>query len=254
MATAEKTQYEAVATQYNSLEDLPHAQLEKQLVTAAIGDCTNLKVLDIGGGSGLHARKAVDAGATVVDVVDVSPSMLQVGQAIEARLGRPDKIRWHVGDATQAFSHLPLESGGYDVVMANWVFDHATTRAELHDMWANVCAHIKPRGKLVNIRVTNFRSPVVTSGKYGVHFEDVEEIPGGARYTVHYHTQPPFSHEGTSMEESYSLSAGLAEKYGFEDMLVLPPAETEVAKSDPEFYQMMVEDPNYVVLTARKKA
>ena len=179
--------------------------------------------------------------------------MLQVGQSIEAQLNRPDKIRWHVGDATKPFSHLPLDSSGYDIVMANWVFDHATTPTELHDMWENVSLHTKPGGKLVNIRVTNFRSPVVTTGKYGVHFEDVEEIPGGVRYMVHYHTQPPFSHEGTSIEESSSLSTALAEKYGFEDVIVLPPSEMEVVKGDPEFYQMYVEDPNYVVLTARKK-
>ena len=55
------------------------------------------------------------------------------------------------------------------------------------------------------------------------------------------------------MEESFSLSAALAEKYGFEEVHVLPPSEMEVVKGDPEFYQMYVEDPNYVVLTARKK-
>jgi SAM-dependent methyltransferase len=51
-----------------------------------LGDCTGLKVLDVGGGSGLHARKAIDAGATVVDVVDISPEMMRAGQEIETSL------------------------------------------------------------------------------------------------------------------------------------------------------------------------
>lgn len=58
MATAEKTQYEGLAPQYDSLEDLPHGQIEKQLMLAALGDRSGLSVLDIGGGSSLHARKA----------------------------------------------------------------------------------------------------------------------------------------------------------------------------------------------------
>ncbi|KAK4546287.1 hypothetical protein LTR36_001964 [Oleoguttula mirabilis] len=96
-----------------------NAQIEDQLMTTALGDCTGLKILDMGGGSGLHARKAVDAGAEVVDVVDISPSALHVGQELEGQLDREDKIRWHIGDATKPFDHLPLEKAGYDVVIAN---------------------------------------------------------------------------------------------------------------------------------------
>lgn len=47
-------------------------------------------MLDLGGGSGLHARQAVDRGATHVDIVDVSPAMLEEGKSTSARLGRPD--------------------------------------------------------------------------------------------------------------------------------------------------------------------
>jgi len=246
------TQYEGIAKQYDSLNDLPHAQLEKYLVTAAIGDCSNLTVLDIGGGSGTHARKAVDAGASVVDVIDVSSAMLDVGKDIENSLGRSDKIRWHIGDATKSFTHLPLEREGYDIVMANWVFDHATTPAELDHMWVNVAAHCKPGGKLVNIRVTNFRSPVVTTGKYGIHFSDLEEIPGGVRYVVNYHTQPPFKHEGTSMAENSTISQDIFVRHGFGKLDVVAAIEWEAVKKDPEFWKMWLADPNFAVLTARK--
>jgi hypothetical protein len=36
----------------------------------ALGDCTGLSVLDLGGGNGVRARHAVNLGAIAVDVVD----------------------------------------------------------------------------------------------------------------------------------------------------------------------------------------
>lgn len=254
MATAGKTQYEDFSTEYTSLSDTPQGQLERELVSTALGDCTGLKVLDIGGGSGLHARKAVDAGAEVVDLIDVSPAMLDVGKAIEAQLGRQDRIRWHEGDATKSFSHLPLAEE-YDVVLTSWVFDHATTISELDSMWRNAAAHLRPGGKMINVRVTNYLSPAVhPPGKYGLDFEDIEEIPGGVRYKVNVRTQPPFSFEGTSMNETHSLSSEIAQRHGFTAVHVMPPEDTELVKRDVDFWKMFVNDPSWAVLTATKKA
>jgi ubiquinone/menaquinone biosynthesis C-methylase UbiE len=127
MATAPKTQYESVATGYASYNHLPVARLETELVTKAIGDCTGLTVLDLGGGNGKYARKAIDLGAELVDVLDISPAMLALGIEIEDKIGREGKIRWFEADATKALHRLPLIPGGYDIVMCNWLFDHATT-------------------------------------------------------------------------------------------------------------------------------
>lgn len=126
MATAPKTQYESVADGYASYDSLPLAKLEHELVAKAIGDCTGLTVLDLGGGNGQYARKAIELGAELVDVLDISPSMLELGIEMEAKLGREGKIRWFEADATKALHHLPLIPGGYDIVMCNWLFDHAT--------------------------------------------------------------------------------------------------------------------------------
>ena len=127
MATAPKTQYESVADGYASYDHLPIAKLEKELVTKAIGDCTGLTVLDLGGGEGQYARKAIELGAELVDVLDISPAMLALGIEAEEKLGREGRIRWFEADATKALDRVPLVPGGYDVVMCNWLFDHATT-------------------------------------------------------------------------------------------------------------------------------
>lgn len=128
MATAPKTQYvESVAEGYAAAYDkLPLAELEYEMVSKAIGDCTEKTVLDLGGGNGQYARRAVELGAELVDVIDISPAMLQVGRKIEEERGHHSKIRWFEGDATKALHNLPLLPDRYDVVMCNWVFDHAT--------------------------------------------------------------------------------------------------------------------------------
>ena len=127
MSTSEEPQYNSIAQSYASYDSLPLARLEHELVTKAIGDCTGLTVLDLGGGNGQYARRAIELGAELVDVVDISPAMLEVGIEIEQKLGREGRIRWFEADAAKAMHHLPLMPDGYDVVMCNWLFDHAET-------------------------------------------------------------------------------------------------------------------------------
>jgi ubiquinone/menaquinone biosynthesis C-methylase UbiE len=127
MATHEESRYNSIAQSYASYDSFPHAKLEQELVAKAIGNCTGLTVLDLGGGNGQYARKAIELGAELVDVLDISPAMLEVGIEIEAKLGREGKIRWLEADATKALHHLPLMPDGYDIVMCNWLFDHASS-------------------------------------------------------------------------------------------------------------------------------
>ena len=125
MDTSQSSQYDPIATRYADYASLPLAKLEQELVAKAIGNCTGLTLLDLGGGDGQYARKAIDLGAELVDVLDVSPGMLEAGIELEAKAGREGKIRWFEADATKALHHLPLMPEGYDIVMCNWVFDHA---------------------------------------------------------------------------------------------------------------------------------
>ncbi|KAM6507045.1 hypothetical protein FALCPG4_018435 [Fusarium falciforme] len=252
MATAEKTQYDAFAPKYASVEELPCSKLEAELVRNALGNCSDLKVLDLGGGSGLHARRAVDAGAAIVDVVDISPEMMRAGQDVETQLGRQGRIRWLEADVTRPLGEqLDLPQHGYDIVMANWVFDHAASMSDLKNMWENVIAGLKPGGKLIGVRAKSVRAEYMSYGKYGVTFTDIKEIPNGLKYKVGCVTQPPFSFEATSMESSYSLSDDIARELGLVDFQVCRPEDTEIVKNDLEFWGDYIKDPNFVVVMAR---
>ncbi|RYP58859.1 hypothetical protein DL769_008772 [Monosporascus sp. CRB-8-3] len=200
----------------------------------ALGDCTGAAVLDLGGGTGLRARQAIDAGATSVDV-DLSPEMVRMEQDIETSLGRHDVIRWLIADVSKPLGHLPLRE--YDLVMANWVFDHAGTIEELESMWRNVVACLKPGGRFVGIRACDPRRPAFANGqaRYGVTYKDFAEISGGLRFRYTLHTSPPVEFECASMEISYPGSTAMHEKHGLCDVEIEPYENAEILMSDPEF-------------------
>jgi len=259
MATdTERKQYDGVATNYASVTDLPCSKIEAQLILAALGDPTGLSVLDLGGGSGLHARRAIDAGAASVDVLDISVEMMRIGADIEKQLGRNEsKVRWIAADLARPLGEQDaakeLREGGYDIVMANWLFDHATSVEDLRAMWGNVVAYLKPGGKFLGVRVQSIRAEYMKEeGKYGCTFTDIKEIPGGLSYKCNCLTQPPFSFDCTSMADSYTLADVIGKELGLVGFEVVKPEETEVAKGDVEFWKDFVGDPNLAVIVARK--
>lgn len=253
---AEKKQYDTFALKYGSVEDLPCAKIEAELIRTALGNCAGLTVLDLGGGTGLHARRAVDnAHAASVDVVDISREMLRIGEATEARLGRQDRIRWLLADASRPLSEQirdSLRPEGYDVVMANWVFDHATSPADLKAMWENIVTHLKPGGRFLGVRVRAVHAEYMKRGKYGATFSDIEEIPGGLKYGVGFLTDPPFQFGCTSMTDTLDLVDEIPRRLGLVDLMEVPPEEAEVVKLDPEFWGDFLARPNLAVVIATK--
>lgn len=262
MATVSKTQYEAFAPKYDAVENTPLYKLESALIQSALGDCNDLRVLDVGGGSGLHAREAIAAGATKVDLVDISLSMMESGKTIEASLGRTESIAWHEADvsrplSTQDISASLLGPGEYDVVMVNWTFDHAATLDDLKGMWANVAFYLKPSGRFLGVRVLGkgIRADYMKEGrgKYGVTFTDVKEIPNGLRYQVSFVVEQVVKFEATSMEDSYTLADEIPRQLGIVDLEVVPFEEMAIVKADKEFWGEFLEEPNFGVVKGRKK-
>ncbi|KAG8170203.1 hypothetical protein KVR01_000948 [Diaporthe batatas] len=246
---------------YGRYIDVPFATLEHQLHAAALGDCTGITVLDLGGGQGLRARQVIDHGAAAVDVVDLSPEMMQAGKKIESSLGRSeDVIHWIEGDASkpESLAALPLrfKDEGYDMVMANWLFDHASSMDTLDGMFRSVVAYLKPGGRFVGTRVIHgHTSPAATTGKYGYIYKDFGEIPNGMAYRYTLYVNPPVSYDGASMEVTYNpaLIGDFHAKYGLEDTELVPSARASCTREDPEYWKLFVDTPSMAVVKARKK-
>ena len=248
-----KEDYDNSAVNYNDYSSLPSGQLESQLIKIALGDCAGLAILDLGGGTGVHAREAIDLGAATVDLVDISPGMLKIGQEIEKSLGRENTTRFFEADVSKPLSHLPLHENGYDVVMANWIFSHAGSMEVLEGMFRNVVGYLKPGGRFVGVRDADPTSPALENGKYGATCKWVKDIPGGAKYLAVLHCTPPIEFEGVSLEVIYSGSTEMHERFGLTDVEVVPYESTEVVQRDPEFWKLFLERPNLAVVKAAKK-
>ena len=255
MTDIERDQYDNLAAIYDAIEELPQSILYQQQVASALGDCTGKTVLDLGGGTGLHARKAIELGAKLADVVDISPEMLKMGEATETKLNRKGRIRWHVGDMSEDLKDLPLEKEGYDIVMVNWTFDHAETDSMLEDMWGTTSSYTKSGGKLISIRMADPKAKAAEGGKYGASFANIKEIPGGLQYTYTAHIDPPLTCPATTMSASMSLEKAkeMAERFGFVDFQKVDVEGMEVVKKDPEFWKVYLEDPHFICIEARKK-
>ncbi|KAM7197926.1 S-adenosyl-L-methionine-dependent methyltransferase [Naviculisporaceae sp. PSN 640] len=282
-----KKQYDTFAPVYLSIDQLPASKLETQQILTALGDCTGLHVLDLGGGNGLHAREAVRiANAASVDVVDISREMLLAGQALEAthtqETGQASKIRWFEADLSKSLDEQAVSSldgkdseklrteEGYDIVMANWLFDHATSAECLKAMYANVARYLKPHGgRFLGVRVTKLAVGYLIPGKgkakYGVSFKDVEKMADGLdgwTYQVGMVFDPtgqadPFYFGASSMNETLRLKdgeeGGVGREVGLSQFWVVPPAEMELVKNDPEFWAEYMEEPYMAVVVARKE-
>lgn len=233
---------------YEQFVNLPLGTLEQQLFSLCIKDCHGMKVLDLGGGTGNRARDAIKAGAVDVDVVDISPDMMRLGEEYEKSIGR-NIIKWYLGDASKSLEHLGL--GPYDLVIANGVFDHAHNVDELDMMWRNCALYLKPGG-MVDANRNNPKSTAAASGKYGVKLGDFEEFPGGFSYRYRMMTEPPLEFESMALDTYYTGSREVPGKY-FEKFQDVSWEETEVVKKDPEFWKEYLEDPILFIFTARKK-
>ncbi|KAI1497802.1 methyltransferase-like protein [Biscogniauxia marginata] len=250
-----KKEYDDQANAYEDyLAKIPLGILETQLFKSALGTCTGATILDLGGGTGIRARQAIEAGAVAVDVVDISPQMLQVGRDVEASLRREDVIHWYLGDVSKPLDGVPLRETAYDIVMANWVLDHAATAAVLKGMWRNIAGYLKLGGRFLGMRSGDPRAPAMTDGRarYGMSYKDHKDVPDGVHFRYVVHLDPPIEFEASSMRTSYSGSTEMHEKFGLRDVEVEPYENTEVFRQDPEFWKVFLDNPSMVVVKARK--
>jgi SAM-dependent methyltransferase len=245
-----KQDYNHAAPFYSGYSTLPSGQLEAELIAIALGDCTRLTILDLGGGTGRHARTALAHGAAAVDVVDISPAMLQAGQQQQHDQTEETKLHFFEADVSQPLDHLPLRTDGYDIVMGNWIFSFAGSMDVLEGMLRNIRAYLKPGGRFIGVRDADPWSPVLQSGKYGGTCRDVKRIPGGVEYVCVLHSTPPVEFVGQCLETIYSGSTEMYERFGLAEVQTVPYTSAPVVRNDPEFWEEFLLRPCLAVVTA----
>ncbi|KAI0537587.1 S-adenosyl-L-methionine-dependent methyltransferase [Xylaria digitata] len=247
-----KSEYDAEAANYDShwsAGSEPFARLDNELFISALGDATGATVLDLAGGSGIKARFAINAGAASVDIVDISPEMMREGQRIEAELNRK-VIRWFEADISKPLEHLPLRAK-YDIVLANWPFDHSENMAVLEGMFQNVVSHIKPGGRFLGVRCGNPRAPAMTTGELGVVFKDFKNIPGGVKFRYAFNSFGS-DIEASSMEATFLGSTYIYEKHGLVDVQIEPYENAKTVRENPKLWESFLLDPGLALVKATR--
>jgi SAM-dependent methyltransferase len=257
------TQYDAIATKYSGMKDLPAGSVENPSVDAIIGNITGLRCLDLASGLGRWSKYLLEKGAASVVGIDISAKMVE-NATLDAQTSWPaeirDKATFHVGDCTKPLS-IPKSNGDeddglYDIVFAAWLLNYASNPAELHAMWLNIASHLRPKtGRFIGIAPNVFASPRSRpiDPRYGISVEVLHEVEGGYKCLLKADTKP----EGISFEvyhlkrEVYERTAREAGMVNLEWRGHVLPKGGEGGREEG-FWDEFERRPSFKILTARR--
>lgn len=180
---------------------------------------TGLRILDVGGASGVHAEWLLDDGHHV-DLVDPVP--LHVDQALDA-LGDHPRFTARIGDARA----LDESRGEYDVVLLLGPLYHLTERDERLQAMSSANACTRPGGLVVAAAISRFASLIagLTQDEYHVpEFRSIIErdlVDGQHRNPVgrDYFTTAYFHHPDELRNELADAGLRDVELYAVESIV-----------------------------------
>lgn len=173
-------QYASIAEEYKKSKLQPwRLHLEHFTLFGLIGDLQGKSVLDMACGEGFYTRRIKQRGAARVVGVDLSPPMIALGRAEEAR--RPLGVEYIVQDASQ----IDLKEK-FDLVVAAYLLNYSRTREELLAMYQAVARSLKPGCRFVTVN-DNIAQPLETyaaTKNYGVVKSITGELKEGTPVTI----------------------------------------------------------------------
>lgn len=181
------TDYNPIAEQYQRSKQQPWRQfIECHTLLKLIGDLRDVTALDVACGEGFYTRLLRHGGATAVTGIDLSPGMIDLARGQETR--QPLGIDYIVGDARD------LQQAKYDLVVAAYLLNYASTDAELLAMCAGVARSLKPGGRFVTVNSSpSLHFPSAPSyRKYGFETSTVGAWQEGTpiKWTFHLEDGP----------------------------------------------------------------
>jgi SAM-dependent methyltransferase len=109
-----------------------------------------VRVLDVGGATGVHAEWLLADGHHV-HLVDAVPSHVE---RANQRLGELGRFRADVGDAR----HLPVPNGSFDVVLLFGPLYHLVERSDRLAAWSEAARAVRPGGLILAMGISRFAS------------------------------------------------------------------------------------------------
>lgn len=138
--------YDPIATQYKEYREKLiydiYCYVESYTYFSKLGDLSGKSILDLGCGEGIHSRNFKKNGAAQVVGVDISPKMIELARAEEAK--EPLGIQYIVSDICELGK---IDS--FDLVGAAFSINHAQTKDQLRQMCQTIYDNLKPGGRFV---------------------------------------------------------------------------------------------------------
>lgn len=157
------TSYDLIATEYKKSKQLPfRLHIEVYTYFHLLGNLVGKSILDLACGEGFYTRQFKLQGAARVVGVEISEKMIELARLEQTR--QPQNIEYIFGDV------LDLgKIGNFDLVVASYLLNYASSREQLLKMCQNIFANLKPGGRFVTINNNDSQSPIsyLTNSKYG---------------------------------------------------------------------------------------
>ena len=234
------TDYDPIAEQYQRAKQQPwRTFVESYTLMNLVGDPSGLSVLDVACGEGFYTRMIRHRGAARVVGVDLSQGMIELAQTQETR--RPLGIEFRVADARELTDTEP-----FDLTMAAYLLNYASTQDELEAMCEGIARSLKPGGRFVTVNSNPARdfSLAPSYRKYGFETSVIGDWQEGTpiRWTFHLA-------DGSFEIENYYLSQESHEqafrKSGFREIRWHRPELSPdfLPQSDRDFWSTLLEFP-----------
>ncbi|MCJ1366211.1 hypothetical protein MMC16_005337 [Acarospora aff. strigata] len=254
------TQYDAIGSSYNPVNDLPSAHVALANVRRAVEPLVKgARVLDLACGTGFYSLAALEWGAKEVVGVDISSSMIEDAKAQAAKAGVEDRCTFLVGDGSKRTIY---EGGQFDIVTATWLLNYAKDQEHLTEMFKNVSANLKDGGKFFSLQMPQYEEPMEYlerttpefGEKYGDSIRSLMKVDDGYHVQVTCHTKPQHIefdayHLRQSILEQSAQAGGMHGPLQYLDVIVPDEMKKTVEEGFWDQYQAM---PTFGMLVVSK--
>ena len=204
------TQYDALASCYDNVNELPGSGLDYlcvQRILRPLVQDGRARALDLACGTGRFTRLLRSCGADFVLGVDISREMIDKARAFA---GYDPHVDFQVGDCSDA--ETSYETGPFDLVIGCWLLNYASSSEEMTNMVRHAAKNLKEKGKFVCLVPAGTESPaqfvkdlaILRPKVLGeVHYENIGDVRDGIKIRVWVGMQPePFSFELFHLKKS----------------------------------------------------
>jgi toxoflavin synthase len=136
-------EYDRIAPDYQESKLLPfRLHVEEYTTFRLLPDLTGRSVVDLACGEGIYTRKLMQRGATRVVGVDISAEMIALARRAEAAL--PLGVEYVLADVAT----VEIDER-FDIAFCSYLFNYASSRAELRPLIESVAHLVRPGGLVV---------------------------------------------------------------------------------------------------------